>query len=690
MYERIQTRVDPAKKSSFAPARSGLSQRKCACGGTPGSDGECAECRAKRLSGSRRRPPEDPGARSGPSETPAVVQEVLASSDRPLDAAVRADTGAAGLTEISPSQSGRPLDPTTRTRMEARFRHDFGHVRVYTDAASAGAAARLNARAFTLDRDIHFGAPYEPSDLAGESLLAHELTHVVQADAAVSSPARPASSIDALEHEARRAATAFRHGAEVPPLRGVARGLAAPLRQQPGDDPGAPTFGWLQSDPETGRVAPPRIVDRVELREIKGRWYEIRVGQTDKPMAALATGQYNFVVQDGRTWASRYSHGSASGGGRVQYAGQIQFGAPGSLSFWNPASGSYKPAETFATQAGLPADRFQPLPTGLEKKKVQLPVIQQGTRKDAPPAAPPPQAAPKPSPVPPAGGGGARVTPSTPTASINKQVASVIASSTSSVARAQRFTRRIQGYLAAWGALNAALNILSTIDTVGKLLAHGTALPEEQRNADKVLQNSQEAQTEAEDAVEDISLLGWTFIIGEALRNEDDQALFALDEAMMKLRHPLEESEKTLKGMADDLFRQTNALQVEKLKQLVEIATPHTTGTGSNAVAFAFYQSLERIHGTLLTAARNYSTASETPAYWAYQLKQLEDSANDAAWYVARKRAAQRLQQQQQIEAAKQFRSEAPVVETEKERQAREFMERLRDPNTLRGGKTAE
>jgi hypothetical protein len=29
--------------------RSGLLQRRCACGGTPGRSGECAECRRRRL-----------------------------------------------------------------------------------------------------------------------------------------------------------------------------------------------------------------------------------------------------------------------------------------------------------------------------------------------------------------------------------------------------------------------------------------------------------------------------------------------------------------------------------------------------------------------------------------------------------------------------------------------------------------
>jgi hypothetical protein len=41
---------------SFTPVRSGLLQRKCACGGTPGLSGECEECNRKRLNGQQRAP----------------------------------------------------------------------------------------------------------------------------------------------------------------------------------------------------------------------------------------------------------------------------------------------------------------------------------------------------------------------------------------------------------------------------------------------------------------------------------------------------------------------------------------------------------------------------------------------------------------------------------------------------------
>jgi hypothetical protein len=76
---------------------------------------------------------------------------------------------------------GRPLDPGTRAFMEPRFGHDFGNVRVHTDSQAARAAEAVNARAFTIGPDVVFGqGQYAPETVAGQRLLAHELTHTVQ------------------------------------------------------------------------------------------------------------------------------------------------------------------------------------------------------------------------------------------------------------------------------------------------------------------------------------------------------------------------------------------------------------------------------------------------------------------------------------------------------------------------------
>ena len=77
--------------------------------------------------------------------------------------------------------AGRPLDPAARDFMEPHFGHDFSQVRVHTGPKAEQAAASVQARAFTLGRDIVFGAQeFAPSSTAGRRLLAHELTHVVQ------------------------------------------------------------------------------------------------------------------------------------------------------------------------------------------------------------------------------------------------------------------------------------------------------------------------------------------------------------------------------------------------------------------------------------------------------------------------------------------------------------------------------
>ena len=76
---------------------------------------------------------------------------------------------------------GQPLSASERAFFEPRFRTDFSNVRVHSDARAAYVARSINARAFTLGRDVVFGTgQYSPGNSSGRKLLAHELTHVVQ------------------------------------------------------------------------------------------------------------------------------------------------------------------------------------------------------------------------------------------------------------------------------------------------------------------------------------------------------------------------------------------------------------------------------------------------------------------------------------------------------------------------------
>ena len=76
---------------------------------------------------------------------------------------------------------GAPLEPAVRTDMEARLGHDFGDVKVHTDAAAHDSAASVGAHAYTVGNNVVFQRDaYDPVSPAGRTTLAHELTHVVQ------------------------------------------------------------------------------------------------------------------------------------------------------------------------------------------------------------------------------------------------------------------------------------------------------------------------------------------------------------------------------------------------------------------------------------------------------------------------------------------------------------------------------
>ncbi|MUV56378.1 DUF4157 domain-containing protein [Halogeometricum sp. CBA1124] len=76
---------------------------------------------------------------------------------------------------------GTPIPHSIRTTLERQFGTGLGDVRIHAGTDAADASRRADARAFTVGRDVHFGAgEYRPSSTGGRELLAHELAHVVQ------------------------------------------------------------------------------------------------------------------------------------------------------------------------------------------------------------------------------------------------------------------------------------------------------------------------------------------------------------------------------------------------------------------------------------------------------------------------------------------------------------------------------
>ena len=76
---------------------------------------------------------------------------------------------------------GTPMEMPLREDMESRFGHDFSSVRIHTGAQADESARSVHALAYTAGNEVVFGTgQYAPDTKTGRSLLAHELTHVVQ------------------------------------------------------------------------------------------------------------------------------------------------------------------------------------------------------------------------------------------------------------------------------------------------------------------------------------------------------------------------------------------------------------------------------------------------------------------------------------------------------------------------------
>lgn len=143
--------------------------------------------------------------------------------------------------DVVSSGGGQPLEEPVRADMEGRLGHSFSDVRVHTGDAAHDSAASVNAHAYTVGSNIVFQRDkYDPGSDTGRTMLAHELTHVVQQRSgpvdgtATGTGVRVSDPSDRFEREA--AATAERAmSAPAAPAAQRAEGGSAVVQRQAED-----------------------------------------------------------------------------------------------------------------------------------------------------------------------------------------------------------------------------------------------------------------------------------------------------------------------------------------------------------------------------------------------------------------------------------------------------------------------
>jgi hypothetical protein len=209
--------------------RAPLLQRECSCG--PGSGG-CDACKKK------------------PSVADAASAAKLQRFGAP---APRASTAPPVVNSVLNSP-GRPLDAGARSFMEPRFGQNFGGVRVHTDPQAAESARSVDAHAYTVGQHIVFDSgKYDPHSDSGQKLLAHELAHTVQQRNAGPPPSvlalRETPEYNHLENEANSIANAVMSRGHVQSPRSVAPATLSRAPKNSGAAPPPPL-------PATGKSKP--------------------------------------------------------------------------------------------------------------------------------------------------------------------------------------------------------------------------------------------------------------------------------------------------------------------------------------------------------------------------------------------------------------------------------------------------
>jgi hypothetical protein len=183
-----------------AAVKAGTVQRKCGC-----SDPAKCSC------------PEH-------EKEKGVVQRRTRSGAAPATPAKGAISPATSQGIRQSAGGGQSLPPQVRAQMEAGFGgRDLSNVRVHSDISANRLADSLGAHAFTTGSNIFFAQnQYRPESSEGRTLLAHELTHVVQQGNTAPGAIQPRLELGAVdtaaEREADRAAHAIVHGLAASPV----------------------------------------------------------------------------------------------------------------------------------------------------------------------------------------------------------------------------------------------------------------------------------------------------------------------------------------------------------------------------------------------------------------------------------------------------------------------------------------
>ena len=120
-------------------------------------------------------------ASNGSKDGNKIQRSVKDKIHRHASGSASASNSGGSLSAALGGSSATKMSAPIQRKMEEGFGTSFSGVRIHTDPAANTISRSINADAFTQGSDIYFrSGAYNPGSTSGQTLLAHELTHVVQ------------------------------------------------------------------------------------------------------------------------------------------------------------------------------------------------------------------------------------------------------------------------------------------------------------------------------------------------------------------------------------------------------------------------------------------------------------------------------------------------------------------------------
>lgn len=633
---RTNMKIAVVAKSSRTggPSSPRVLQRKDACNSTPAPLGKGAA----HLENRKTEALEQTMYRS---DVPQIIHEVLHSP-------------------------GEPLDSATRAVMEPRFGHNFGQVRIHATAKAAESARAIQALAYTVGHDVVFGAgQLAPYTAKGQRLLAHELAHVVQQD---ETSLASLSSNDSHEAEADNAAEAVVSGkgkavvnstAPVSLARQVdsrhTRGYGG--EQSMGFNLYSAEEGWMFVEGPSGAaghgvtgkgfdgIAYNPKLDELHLLDNKSLKASGNVASATAIDPSRNLGK-NLDAAIGRVEAMRdmpnririldllraEKRALDSGGPFPSKVKLIVTGEGGRSSGVTPALQS----------RGVEFRRSAPVPTTPAAPKIPAAI----------PVAPIPQSLP---PLP--------VVATTP-AKLALETESAIGKLAAETRRSMRVAGLVKGGVAIFGVAMEALSAINSISEASAMASEGTILGDAQRSAERLRSNAADVRQSTEAQWDSISFIAYAELATRLEASRDSDRLMELSGALGKIGEDLDTPVQSLRSIANSTRARASAAAVLAATLMKAAGIPQGLGTAQQASEFALAQSLEKLGGTLSSAATDYEQA----ALFLGQLKSGVDAiahnTNQTAWRIMFQNVAGALQEREITgrDAARTGSRQAPTL----------------------------